>query len=147
MDIKKEIIVFILNDNNQVLLQKRSTNKKYHPNKWSVLSGHIEEFDVSFEDAAVREIKEELGIDILKDYLIKIGQKEKILNDNSIHITYFYYTKINKNKTEFIIQKEELSEVKWYDINTVIDMVTNKNEELLITDKMFEVLKEININF
>lgn len=144
---KKEIIVFILNDNYQILLQKRSANKKYHPNKWTVLSGHVEEFDNSFLDAAIREIKEELSIDILKEDLIKCGEKEKYLDETCKHITYFYYIKINKKENEFVIQTKELSEVKWYDIDKVIDMVTNKNEELLITDKMFEVLKEININF
>ena len=29
-----EIAVFIVNKNNQVLLQKRSPNKRFNPNKW-----------------------------------------------------------------------------------------------------------------
>lgn len=33
-----EVIVFVLNDKKQVLLQKRSSNKKYFPNKWTLLS-------------------------------------------------------------------------------------------------------------
>lgn len=29
-----EVAVFIINDNKQVLLQKRSANKRFNPNKW-----------------------------------------------------------------------------------------------------------------
>lgn len=37
----KEICVFALNDNNQVLLQKRSANKRTFPNKWTLLTGML----------------------------------------------------------------------------------------------------------
>ena len=65
----KEIIVFILNSKKEVLLQKRSATKLHHPNKWALCSGHVEGFDEDFECAAIRELKEELGLDVeLKTY-------------------------------------------------------------------------------
>ena len=37
-----EIAVFIINDRKQVLLQKRSPNKKFYPNKWALCAGHVD---------------------------------------------------------------------------------------------------------
>ena len=57
---------FIINSNNEVLLQKRSHLKKVEPNTIDItLGGHIlaGEFGI---DALIREAKEELGIDLKK---------------------------------------------------------------------------------
>lgn len=138
--IKKEVVMFILNNENKVLLQKRSVTKKHNPNKWCLCAGHVEEYDNSFLDAAVREIKEELGVDVKKEQL-----KQLAFRDDGLHITYFYYTKIDKNEDEFVIQTEKLSEVKWFDIDTVIDMIIKKDSNLVFTDKILKLLKELKV--
>ena len=74
--IKSEVIVFLLNNQNQVLLQKRSQFEKHNPNKWSICAGHVEEFDTSLENAVVREVKEELNIDILESSLISMMENK-----------------------------------------------------------------------
>ncbi|MDE5539880.1 MAG: NUDIX hydrolase, partial [Bacilli bacterium] len=62
-----EVATFIINDKSQVLLQKRSPNKRFHPNKWALCAGHVDAYE-SLEEAAIREIKEEVGLDVdLKD--------------------------------------------------------------------------------
>lgn len=68
------------------------------------MAGHIEDFDKIVEDAAIREIKEELGINIEKSKLVSIP-----LNEEKI-TTKFYFTRIDTN--DFILQKEEVSETK-----------------------------------
>ena len=50
----------------KILLQKRSDN-----NKWG-LSGGIMEMDETCQEAAIREVKEETGLDIKLDYLVGI---------------------------------------------------------------------------
>ncbi len=53
--------VWVINDNNELLLQKRSASKKSHPNCWDISgAGHIREGE-SVIDGAIRELKEELG--------------------------------------------------------------------------------------
>ena len=51
--------VLIINENNQILLQKRGT----FPYKWGLIGG-ITELGESLETTAVREAKEETGLDI-----------------------------------------------------------------------------------
>lgn len=67
----------------------------------------------------MREIKEEVGLDILKDDLHQFSEREFTIRDSNSHITYFYYIRANLNEKDFIIQREELSEVKWFDIDNV----------------------------
>ena len=99
--VESEVIVFLLNHKNQVLLQKRSKLEKHNPNKWSICAGHVEEYDSNLKSAVVREIKEELGIDVLEEKLIELNLEEP-------HTAHFYYTYINFNIKDFILQEEEV---------------------------------------
>ena len=137
-----EIAVFVLNDKNQGLLQKRSANKRFNPNKWALCAGHVEAYE-SLEDAAIREIKEEIGLDISKEDLHEYLKKEITLRESNSKITYFYYIKTNKKEDEFIIQTDELSEVKWFDIDQVIDMINNKDSSITLTEKRLELFKKL----
>ena len=140
-----EVAVFIINDKKQVLLQKRSANKRFHPNKWALCAGHVDAGE-SLESAALREIKEEVGIDLSTNDLKPFAERKLAIRDSNSHITYFYYTKSNLNESDFIIQKEELSEVKWFDIDNVIDMIKSKDDSIVFGEKtlgLFEKLKDI----
>lgn len=140
-----EVALLIINDKKQVLLQKRSANKRFNPNKWALCAGHVDAYE-SLDDAIIRETNEEIGLDIPKDDLHSFGEKEVTIESSNSHIIYFYYTKCNKQESEFTIRKEELSEVKWFDIDEVIDMI-KKNDTSTVFDskrlKLFEELKTL----
>ncbi len=140
-----EVGLFLINDKGQVLLQKRSSNKRFDPNKWALCAGHVEANE-SLEDAMIREAREEIGIDIPKDDLHRFGEKDVLIRKTNSHITYFYYIKTNKLESEFTIQEEELSEVKWFYIDEVIDMINRKDTSIVFGGnrlKLFEQLKNI----
>lgn len=140
-----EIAVFIINNKKEVLLQKRSANKRFSPNKWALCAGHVDAGE-SLESAALRELKEEVGIDISLKDLKPFVEREFTIRDSNSHITYFYYIKLNLDEKEFIIQKEELSEVKWFDIDKVIDMIKTKDNSIVFKENrlyLFEQLKNI----
>lgn len=140
-----EVAAFIINGKGQVLLQKRSVNKRFNPNKWALCAGHVDAYE-SFESAILREIKEEIGIDVNPNELMSFGEREFTIRDLNSHITYFYYVKLNLNEKDFIIQEEELSEVKWFDIDKVIEMIKLKDESIVFREerlKLFEQLKNV----
>ena len=56
-----ECVSFLLIQNEQILLEKRSKNKACDPNLIAIPGGHIEENE-SKGQALIREIKEELGV-------------------------------------------------------------------------------------
>lgn len=135
--VNSEVIVFLLNNKKQVLLQKRSEFEKHNPNKWSICAGHVEEYDSSLKSAVVREVKEELGVVIFETSLIELNLEET-------HTTNFYYTYIDKEENDFIIQKKEVAEAKWYDIDMVIDMMENKDNSIISSERILKLLKKLN---
>ncbi|WP_373519866.1 NUDIX domain-containing protein [Pricia sp.] len=65
--------IWFFTANGRVLIQQRAKNKDTHPLLWDVsVAGHVGAGE-HMEDAAVREVKEEIGLKIIKDDLQEIG--------------------------------------------------------------------------
>lgn len=56
-----EIAIGALSQNGTVLLARRSSRRKVHPDRWSLPGGHIEEGEDA-ETAMCRELMEEIGV-------------------------------------------------------------------------------------
>lgn len=132
----KAVCVFIINSKNQVLLQKRSANKKTWPNMWDVTAGgNVLAGEFGFQ-AIIRECREELGIVLNQNEITFIGsvvstnKKGDIIN-NYFNEYYIAYKEVDTAKVQ--LQKEEVSEVKWMDKDEIIQRVRNNYNE--ITDK------------
>ncbi|MEE9445346.1 MAG: 8-oxo-dGTP diphosphatase MutT [Cocleimonas sp.] len=73
----------IINDENQVLITKRSA-KQHQGNKWEFPGGKVETEETS-QEALCRELKEEVGIDVqITDFLMNISHSyddKKVLLD------------------------------------------------------------------
>lgn len=103
----KVVRIILLNENNEILIQKRSALVKYCPLKWELsASGHVDVGENEL-DAAIRETKEELGVSLDANNIKLIHTS---INKNAL--TYTYIARI-KNSTEFTLQKEEVEEVKY----------------------------------
>lgn len=132
----KAVVVFIINSKNQVLLQRRSPNKRMWPNMWDVTAGgHVLAGEFGFE-AIIREAKEELGIELNKNEMTFLGSsistnyKADIINK---HFNEYYIVNKDLDETRLTLQKEEVTEVKWIDKNDIIQKIKNNYDE--ITDK------------
>jgi len=121
-----EIAVYVLNDKNQLLLQKRSANKKSNPNCWGAsCAGHVGVAE-TLEEAALRELSEELGIIVKEKELKPLVYKKTVLRENrDSNVRTWYYIKTNFDIPDFTIQKEELSEIRWFSLDEVISNVGN----------------------
>ena len=127
---------FIIDKNSNVLLQKRSQNKKLWPNKWDVtVGGHVDAGEFG-RQALIREVKEELGIEIKDDdvkYLIgstSINEQGDIINK---HYNECYLITKNIDISDIKIQKEEISEVRYFSKDELLKRISNNYEGL--TDK------------
>lgn len=138
-----EVGCLIINGKGQVLLQKRSANKKFDPNKWALCAGHVDAGE-SLDDAMKREIKEEIGINIVNGELKSYGAKEVKIKQKNSHITYFYYLVKDLPVEAFKVQQEELSEVKWFDIDEVIKMLINNDERLALGSERVYLFSGLN---
>lgn len=132
----KAVVVFIINSRKQVLLQRRSANKKMWPNMWDVTAGgHVLSGEFGFQ-AIIRECKEELGIELNKNDLTYIGATTSTnIKGDIINNLFNEYYIANKeiDETKLQLQVEEVSEVKWIDKNEIIEKI--KDNYNGITDK------------
>ena len=95
-----EISVFVLNNQRQVLLQKRSANKKYFPNTWALCTGHVENGETP-KEAALRELNEESGVSVSLKQIFSFSFGK--FDSQNI---YFFYVICNLPVDEFSIQEE-----------------------------------------
>lgn len=107
----KPVWIWIINSNNEILVQKRAANKKNHPNKWDMPSaGHVIAGETPIQ-GAIRETFEELGIKTKEsDYKFIC----EYIQDKSFEIAQVYLLKINLDISKLNLQKDEVSEVKWF---------------------------------
>lgn len=137
-----EIACFVINSNKEILLQKRSMNKRFNPGKWGLCAGHVDSGE-SLEDATIREIKEEIGLDVTVDELHTFTEREVNIKEKNSHIAYFYYLVTDKKEDEFVIQEEELSEVKWFNVDYLIELVEKEDTTTVFTKDRLRLLNDI----
>ena len=129
-----EVIIVVINEKKQILLQKRSANKKHFPNKWALCSGLVISGE-SCDEAAVRELKEELGVEF------QISDLH--LLEGNLNLTRFYYVITNYDESQFVIQKEELSSVKWFDLDEILEKVNSGDDSIIIRKDRLYLLEKI----
>lgn len=149
-DWHRAIDIWILNSQNQLLLQKRSEQKESYPGLWEVsCSGHISAGEESLP-SALRELDEELGIKAEpQDLKLIFTVKESHLTNNGTFINNefkdVYLIKSDPDITQLQLQAEEVSEVRWITIEDLklhhsdADFVPHPEEY----EKLFQYL-EIN---
>ena len=102
--------IWIINDKDKILVQKRAATKKNHPNKRDMPSaGHVIAWEKTI-DGAIREVDEELGVETKKEDYIFICE---YLIDEIFTIGQIFLLKLNLKVNEFKLQEEEVAEVKW----------------------------------
>ena len=121
-------------DKLQVLLQKRCKDKDSFPGCFDISSaGHIPA-GVDFIPSAIRELKEELGIDVDSNELNYCGLR-KIILDEVFHgeefhdrqISKVYYMWLDKDEDFFKVQKEEIDLVMWINFHECYSAVKNNS--------------------
>ena len=150
----KGVSCFVLNQDNKVLIEKRA-NKGLTPGKLDLCSGHIDSDEIPTQ-AMIRELKEELGIELEESMdVIKLteqpshlvfessGKKKNFLID-------FYCLK--RKKSNVITQKEEVADVAWIDMEKCFELIRTGNTKFpanydyeVIFQKVRDLVKPRNI--
>ena len=147
---RRTVSCWIMNEKGEILLQKRTPSKRRNPNKWAKTGGQVDSKETP-EEAIFREVKEELGIEIPKEQIkvVNIRKSEK-----GKRFAYNFLFVVNYKLEDYTLQKEEVSEVRYYtieelevakkindsnytfcnwdneDFDRVIDLLKNKRKEI-----------------
>ena len=98
---------WIFNSKNQILLTKRSPEKKFAPNLWENTGGHVISGETGTE-AMARELAEEIGILINPDELILFGKSK-----NPRYLGMEFALRKDISLESIKLQPGETCEVRW----------------------------------
>ncbi|MBI2600358.1 NUDIX domain-containing protein [Candidatus Daviesbacteria bacterium] len=124
----KAVNIFVVNSQGEILLQKRSTKKMKYPGFWDLSVGEHVKPGEGYNEAALRGIKEELGISVeffkvrnlhRQDSGFASGE-DKIL-DNELVITYVAYY-----SGDVEIDPVEVEESKFLSVERINEMIKNQ---------------------
>lgn len=114
------IHIWITNSNGDLLIQRRSANKKMFPNMWNETGGAASTGEDS-ETTCAREFEEELGVKPDMENAELIGSiKRKYDYVDVWHITQ------DINLEDIHMQEDEVSEVKYVTIEELQKIIDNK---------------------
>jgi len=120
----------------EILLQKRGSKKQTFPNLWDVsVAGHVSTGE-AIEDAALREVKEEVGIEIKKSQLVKIDVRKNVnLHPNGVkdcEFQHVFLVELNVPFDKLKMQKEEVDDLRLFLIKELQFHLTHPESSITI---------------
>jgi len=122
----RAVSIFVFNKEGKLLVQKRAPNMSCPNLLCSSASGHLQKGD-SYKEGAKRELKEELGI-LCKLKFVGKFTMDVSYPDGKIDKEHYVLFICNYDG-EFKIQKEELSEIKFFSIEELKQMIKNNKNK------------------
>lgn len=126
--------IWLYTTEEKILLQKRASTKKVFPNLWDIsVAGHVGSGE-EIETAALREVSEEIGLELTASALKKIGtRKHQVshpngIQDNEIHHVFIAELKVPLD--QLTVQEEEVAGLKLFDLD-VLSKTKNLENVLL----------------
>lgn len=120
-------------DGLELLFQKRGEKVDKHPGEWDASAGGHINYGESAEEAACREIREEIGVEV------EVGDLEYVCsacrNLNSIY--WAYCVDWTDKEDAFHFDDEEVSEVKWVPYKDIKNFLKNYVKKPLREDTLF----------
>lgn len=107
----------VFNSKGELLIQRRSANKKLYGNLWDFSAGGFVLAGENAEEATIREAKEELGLDA--SYGIEFALRAripKVIDD-------FYMLHGDLDIEDLTAQPEEVSELAWVGLDELLEML------------------------
>ena len=127
---RQSVHTWIQNSKGEFLIQTRTPNKNHFPNMWSQTGGGVDTGETPLQ-AALRECKEELGIDINTNNI------ELILSfRRKYDFVDVWLVKQDVDISTLKLQEDEVADVKWATIEEIRDLMKSGN-----------LAKSINIYF
>ncbi len=133
----REVSIFVMNNKDEILLQKRPNTKERKPNMWTVCSGIVES-DEDVIAAAVRKLHNELVLNVtINDLeLIEICiEQNKLEDEQNNNFRYIYLLKTDKKLDDFNLNPEEVANLKYVAIDELETFINSKERDVTFSNE------------
>lgn len=103
--------IWLINSSGEILCSKRSEEVSGNSGKWQTYFGGHVRSDSTFAETALREIEEEIGLDLKPN---EIKSVETGIREDSMHRFENFVVLFDKDKSELKFNDGEITETKWY---------------------------------
>jgi NADH pyrophosphatase NudC (nudix superfamily) len=110
------ILIYDKDDENKILLGKRCKNS-ISPEKWCMPCGYIE-YEETYKEAAIREVKEEVGISIVPDGIINVVSNKFSNGINSLVVVLI----AKSSQKNSIVPGDDITECCWFNVNNLPEL-------------------------
>jgi mutator protein MutT len=120
-------VACITNDIGEILFQKRSAKEEL----WGFPGGAVE-IGESIEDALIREVKEETGLNVSVEHFIGVYSKYFTTypnGDSSQSICFFFKCRIING--DLIVDNKETFDLQYFDINNIPKLFIQQHTDML----------------
>ncbi|UCG67978.1 MAG: NUDIX domain-containing protein [Thermoplasmata archaeon] len=136
--IHRSVMFFVFDDEERVLVTKRTKNKDFFPGYWSiVLGGHVQA-EESYEEAVLRETIEETGLNP-KPFFITSFKKR--IPEEKENVKVYGIVAREEDMEDIILNKEELEEGEFLDL-VDLEKKINTDNFLPETEILYDILKK-----
>lgn len=134
-DWHQTVHIWIINSRGDILLQRRALEKESHPGQLDIsCAGHISAGDSAL-DSALRELHEELGLELAESDLEHIGAVKSARTDEPKYLnnefTEIYLVRRDFDPAILKLQPEEVSECFFLPYREFKAMVTRRDPDLV----------------
>jgi len=127
----RSVHVWIINSNNELLMQRRNPNKKTFPNMWAIsVAGHVRMRETSI-GAAKRELAEEIDYiasDEELEHLFTIRREQPYKEGTIRVIDDVFLLKLDVDVDHTLLQVEELTDLKYIYFEYLEKLLLQKDE-------------------
>ena len=137
--------VFVINSNNELMLQQRALQKYHSPGLWTnTCCSHQRDGEENIE-AGLRRLQEEMGFETPLEYLFNFIYKAPF--DNGLTEHELDHVMLGRYEGKPSINPEEVTSWKWMDIDLIhADLINNPADYTvwfaIIFDRFYNYLKE-----
>jgi len=134
-NLTKNSLAVVVNNDNKILLLKRSDfPDQWQPKKWSLVGGGVEDNEKP-DEACAREIKEEINLDInIDDFIERV-----VIQRNPGSVEHIFACRYEGDPTDIELN-EENTNYGWYDVSEMkyLDIVPNLIDYINLVFKSYD---------
>lgn len=132
MPVSVQILLF--NENGEVLLLKRKKTG-FGDSKYGFIGGHVEKGE-NVKKAIIREVKEEIGVEIAENDLKFRNIMNRKVNQDVEYIDFIFIAKKWKGNIRNM-EPEKCSELKWCSLNKLPNNILDFEKYIIDNNKVY----------